>query len=82
MNWPPRDRKVNDPSLKIILVVKSDRSAPHQGPPTIRSIPKQTISVRNAASIDDDNSDKEIGHFVYQSICTTRARSRAGHAET
>ena len=59
--------------------MKSDSSAPHQGPPTIRSIPKHTITVRHASSIDDDNSDEEMGRLIYQSIHTARARAR--HAQ-
>ena len=78
-NWPPRDRELDDPSLKTILVMKSDSSAPNQGPPTIRSITNDPITVRHASSIDDDDSDKEIGHLIYQSFHTARARSR--HAE-
>ena len=62
--------------------MKSDSSAPHQGPPTIRSIPKHTITVRHAPSIDDDDSDKEMGCLIYQSIHTARARARARHGET
>ena len=60
--------------------MKSDSSAPPQGPPTIRSIPKHTITVRHASSIDDDDSNEEIGHLIYQSMRTARARAR--HAET
>ena len=60
--------------------MKSDSSAPPQGPPTIRSIPKHTITVRHASSIDDDDSDEEIGRFIYQNIRAARARAR--HAET
>ena len=59
--------------------MKSDSSAPNQGPLTIRSITKHLITVKHASSIDGDDSDEEIGRLVYESLHTARARSR--HAE-
>ena len=36
----------------------------------------------HTSSIDDDNTDKEIGELIYQSSRTARARAGTRHAET
>ena len=62
------------PSERIILVVKSDTSGPNKGPPIIHTTPECTITTRDTSSIDNNDSDEELGDLIYQQSRTAKAR--------
>ena len=52
-----------------IIVMKSDGSSSNQSPPTIGSLPERTTTARDA-SIDDDDSEEEVGAWIWKSSRT------------
>mmetsp|Transcript_39205 Transcript_39205/g.70631 ORF Transcript_39205/g.70631 Transcript_39205/m.70631 type:complete len:246 (-) Transcript_39205:23-760(-) len=67
------------PTETRIFALKSDGSVSNQGPSTIRSVPKCTTTAWDA-SINGDDSDEEIGDWIYRSSDTAKAVADAQKA--